>query len=146
MARDAGLKTTVHTGEDGTWKEMSHVLDVLELDRLNHGIKCYQSPELMEKVKQKNLTLCLCPSSNLSVGFIKDIEHLREVIRTLYDNGVKFCVNTDNPIMLRTNLTKEIAILTDNNILTEEEIDQTTKWAFEASFINLRNPNENLYL
>jgi hypothetical protein len=48
--------------------------------------------------------------------------------------------------MLRTNLTKEIAILTDNNILTEEEIDQTTKWAFEASFINLRNPNENLYL
>lgn len=146
MARAAGLKTTVHTGEDGTFEEMDHVLDVLELDRLNHGIRCYQSPELMEKVKSKNLTLCICPSSNLSVGFIKDIEHLHEVIRTLYDNGVKFCINTDNPIMLRTNLTKEIDILRSNNILTEEEIDQTTKWAFEASFINLRNPNENLYL
>lgn len=146
MARQAGLKTTVHTGEDGSPEEMDHVLDVLELDRINHGIKAYYSQDLMEKVKSKNLTLCLCPSSNLSVGFIKDIEHLREVIRTLYDNNVKFCVNTDNPIMLRTNLTKEINILRDNDILSEDEIDQTIKWAFEASFINLRNPNENLYL
>ena len=145
-ARAAGLKTTVHTGEDGTTEEMDHVLDVLELDRINHGIKAYYSKELMEKVKSRNLTLCLCPSSNLSVGFIKDIEHMREMIRTLYDNGVKFCVNTDNPIMLRTNLSKEIAILEDNDILSESEIDQTIKWAFEASFINLRNPNENLYL
>ncbi len=145
-AREAGLKTTVHTGEDGSAEEMGHVLNVLELDRINHGIKAIESQELMKEVKRRNLTLCICPSSNLSVGFIKDIEHLKQVIRTLYDNGVKFCFNTDNPIILRTNMTKEIAIIRDNEILTEEEIDQTVQWAFEASFINLRNPNENLYL
>lgn len=84
-------------------------------------------------------------ASNLSVKFIRDIPHMKEVIRALWDNGVKFCINTDNPSMLRTNLKKELAIMTDNGILTEEEADQTVKWAFEATFI----PTElgkNLYL
>ncbi len=144
-ARDAGIKTTVHTGEDGTAEEMDHVLDVLPLDRLNHGFRAYSNPKVMEKVRKKNLTMCLCPTSNLSVGFIKDGGHLKEVIRALYDAGVKFCVNTDNPSMLKTNLTKEIDLLRTHAILTEEEIDQTIRWAFEASFV----PTEigkNLYL
>lgn len=145
QARDAGLKTTVHTGEDGTVEEMEHVIDVLPLDRLNHGFRAYTSPKVMEKVRKKNLTMCLCPTSNLSVKFIKDGKHLKEVIRALYDNGVKFCVNTDNPSMLRTNLRKEIQLLRDNDCLTEDEINQTIKWAFEASFVTTE-PGRNLYI
>ncbi|HVW66295.1 MAG TPA: amidohydrolase family protein [Candidatus Peribacteraceae bacterium] len=144
-ARDAGLKTTVHTGEDGTAEEMDHVLDVLPLDRLNHGFRCYTDKKLMEKVRKKNLTLCLCPTSNLSVGFVKDGKHLKEVLRTLWDNGVKFSINTDNPSMLRTNLTKEFDLLREHKIFNEEEIDQIIRWAFECTFI----PTElgrNLYL
>lgn len=145
MAHDAGLKTTVHTGEDGTAEEMAHVLDILPLDRVNHGFRAYTSLKLMHTIKEKNLTLCLCPTSNMKVGFIKDGAHLKEVIRTFYDNGVKFCVNTDNPAMLKTNLTKEIELMREHGILSEDEIDQTVRWAFEASFI----PTEigkNLYL
>jgi adenosine deaminase len=144
-ARDAGIKTTVHTGEDGTVEEMDHVLDVLPLDRLNHGFRAYSDPKVMEKVRTKDLTLCMCPTSNLSVGFIKDGAHLKEVIRSLFDAGVKICMNTDNPSMLKTNLTKEIDLLRRFEILSEEEIDQTIRWAFEASFV----PTElgkNLYL
>ncbi len=144
-AREAGIKTTVHTGEDGTSEEMDHVISVLPLDRINHGIKAAQSKELMKKVIDKNLTMCTCPTSNLSVGFIKDIEHLRETYQTLWNNGVKFCINTDNPSMLRTSLIKEINILRSNKILTEQQIDQTTRWAVEASFIPLEQ-GKNLYL
>lgn len=144
-ARDAGIKTTVHTGEDGTVEEMDHVLDVLPLDRLNHGFRAYTDAKVMEKVRKKNLTMCLCPTSNLSVKFIKDIPHLKEVIQTLWKAGVKFCINTDNPSMLRTNLMKEIALLTDNGILTETQADQTVQWAFEAAFVTTE-PGKNLYL
>ncbi len=144
-ARDSGLKTTVHTGEDGTVEEMDHVLDVLPLDRVNHGFRAYTSKKVMEKVVKKNLTLCLCPTSNLSVKFIKDLAHLKEVIQALWNAGVKFCINTDNPSMLRTNLKKEIALLTDNDILTEDQADQTVRWAFEASFVR-NEPGKNLYL
>jgi adenosine deaminase len=144
-ARDAGLKTTVHTGEDGTAEEMDHVVTVLPLDRVTHGFRCYDNPALMEKVKKKNLTLSLCPTSNLSVKFIRDMDHMKEVIHALWNTGVKFCFNTDNPSMLRTNLAKEIGMMRDHGILTEEQIDQTVAWAFEASFID-RTTKGNLYL
>ncbi len=144
-AREAGLKTTVHTGEDGDVEEMMHVLKVLPLDRVNHGFRAYTSPNLMASIREKDLTLCLCPTSNMKVGFITDGEHLRRVLRTLLDNKVKFCINTDNPSMLRTNLTRELQLMRDHQILSEEEIDQTVQWAFEASFIPTE-PDKNLYL
>lgn len=144
-ARASGLKTVVHTGEDGTAEEMAHVMDVLELDRLNHGFRAYTEPKLMERVVKQNLTMCLCPTSNLSVKFIRDMDHMKEVIQTLWKHGVKFCFNTDNPSMLRTNLAKEIGMMRDHGILTEEQIDQTVQWAFEASFIEA-TPDTNLYL
>lgn len=144
-ARDHGLKTTVHTGEDGTAEEMSHVIDVLNPDRVNHGFRCYTDKKLMEKVRKKNITLCLCPSSNLSVKFIRDMEHMKEVITALWENEVKFCFNTDNPSMLRTTVNKEMNMMLKHEILTEEQIDQTVDWAFEATFIPERT-DSNLYL
>ncbi len=144
-ARANGLKTTVHTGEDGTAEDMRHVIDTLPLDRLNHGFRAYTDPALMETVAKKNLTMCLCPTSNMSVGFIRDGAHLKEVIQALWNGGVKFCVNTDNPSMLRTNMTKEIDLLRKHGCLTEEQILQTVRWAFEASFIPTQ-AGENLYL
>jgi adenosine deaminase len=143
--REAGLKTTVHTGEDGTIEEMAHVLKVLPLDRLNHGFRCIEDKAVMKEVIKRNLCLCLCPTSSLVLKFIKDIPDLKRILRGLYENGVKFCMNTDNPSMLKTNLAKEIAIVRDNGILTEGEIDQTTKWAMEASFIPTE-VGKNLYL
>ncbi len=144
-ARSEGLKTTVHTGEDGDAAEMRHVLKTLPVDRINHGFRAYTEPDLMDEIIKRNLTLCLCPSSNLRIGFARDTEHFKEIVRTLYDRGVKICFNTDSPSMLRTNLPKELAFVRDHNILSETEIAQTTKWAFDASFIDRSTPG-NLYL
>lgn len=145
MARDAGLKTTVHTGEDGTAEEMRHVLKVLPLDRINHGFRAYEDPKLMELVAKKDLTLCMCPTSNMSVKFIRDTDHLREVVQTLWKGGVKFCFNTDNPSMLRTTLPKELAMIRDNGILDDGQIQQTVQWAFDAAFVDQKRAS-NLYL
>lgn len=144
-ARDAGIKTTVHTGEDGTVEEMAHVLKVLPLDRLNHGFRAVDDKEVMKEVAKRKLTMCLCPTSSLVLKFIRDTEHLGEILKTLWANDVRFCFNTDNPSMLKTNVAKEIALARDNGILTEDQIDQTLAWARESSFV----PTEigkNLYL
>ncbi len=145
-AQEAGLKTTVHTGEEGTPEEMAHVLKVLPLNRVNHGIKAAESVELMKEVVRKDLTLCICPTSNLKIGLVKDWQDYKRVVNTFFDNGVKFCINTDNPAMHQLGLREEIQLLVNNKVLTEEQVDKTTKWAFEASFINLQNTDENLYL
>ena len=144
-ARDAGLKTTVHTGEDGTAEEMAYVLKHLPLDRLNHGFKAYTDPVLMADIAKRNLLCCLCPTSSLSLKFFESPAHMKTVLRTLLDHGVKFCVNTDNPSMLRTNMRKEVQLMRDHGILSEEEIDRTMDWARAASFIPTE-PGKNLYL
>jgi len=144
-AQDAGLKTTVHTGEDGTAEEMEHVVDTLSLNRLNHGFKAYTSPSLLEKVRKQNLTMCLCPTSSLRLGFFENVEHMGTIMKSLFDSGVKFCMNTDNPSMLRTNLVKEIALVRETGMFTEEQIDQMVRWAFEATFIPVQNES-NLYI
>ncbi len=144
-AIDNGLKTTVHTGEDGTAAEMEAVIDALPLSRVNHGFRCYTDKKVMEKVRKKGITLCLCPTSNLSVKFITGMDHMKEVVQTLWENEVKFCFNTDNPSMLRTTLNKEIDMMRKHGILTEDQIDQTLAWAREASFIPTQ-PGRNLYL
>lgn len=144
-ARDAGLKTTVHTGEEGTAEEMAYVLRHLPLDRLNHGFKAYTDPVLMAEVAKRNLCCCVCPTSSLRLGFFKDPAHMKEVMRTLLDHGVKFCINTDNPSMLRTNMRKEVQLMRDHGILSEEEIDRTMDWARAATFVPTE-PGKNLYL
>lgn len=145
MARAAGLKTTVHTGEDGTAEEMAHVLKVLPLDRINHGFRAYEDPKLMAEVAKRDLTLCICPSSNLSVKFIRNAAHLKEVVQALWGGGVKFCFNTDNPSMLRTNLPKELALVRESGALDDAQLQQTVQWAFEAAFVDTKRES-NLYL
>jgi adenosine deaminase len=144
-AAAAGLKTVVHTGEEGTVEEMEMVLKTLPLDRVNHGFRAYASERAMKLLREKNLTLALCPTSNMRLDFIKDGLHLKEVVRTLFDNGVKFCLNTDNPSMLKTTLPREIDLMRQHGVLSEEEIDQVIRWGFEASFIPTE-PGKNLYL
>ena len=145
LAREKGLKTSTHTGEDGDMEEMAHVLNVLPLDRVNHGFRAYQDPALMRTIREKNLTLCICPTSSMKLGFIEGPAHLKEILRTLFDNDVKFCINTDNPAMLHTNLRKEIQLLRDHDILTENEIRYVIQSGFNASFIPTE-PGKNLYL
>lgn len=134
-AKDAGLGVTIHTGEEGGIKEMKYVVDEIKPDRIGHGVLSYTDPELIEKVASAGITLELCPSSNLNIGVLKDITELKKVIRTLYDAGIKLTINTDGPEMHGTNLSKEFALLKENDILNDEEISQVRQNAFDATFI-----------
>lgn len=144
-AQDAGLKTSVHTGEDGDSEEMAYVLKHLSLNRVNHGIKAHESKEIMKELVKRDLTLCICPTSNTRIGFVKGWSHYKKILNTLFDNGVKFCVNTDNPAMHQKGLRAEIQQLLDNDVLDEKQLKQVVQWAFDASFIRTEK-GRNLYL
>lgn len=144
-AKEGGLKTTIHTGEDGDADEMAHILSKIPLDRIHHGFACVTSPKLMEEVARRKLTLCICPSSSIRMGFMHGVEHLREIIHAFLTHDIRFTINTDSPAMLRTNILRELAILRDNHILTEEQITQTIQWAFDARFIPTTR-EQNMYL
>ncbi len=134
-ARRAGLGVTIHTGEVGSLEELKYVATKIKPDRIGHGIKAAQDPKIMAALAKNNITLEICPSSNIYNSVIKDLAELKKILRTLLKHKVKFTINTDGPEMYRTNIFKEQEMLRKAGILSAKEITRCTKWAFDASFI-----------
>ncbi len=136
-ARAAGLGTTVHTGETaGTGAEgVRAVVEQLEPDRIGHGVRAAQDERTMALLRERGVTLELCPSSNLATRAVASVEEMGRIIAALWSRGVKFTINTDGPYLLDTSMRGELRLLRDAGAISEEQIDQTLRWAREATFV-----------
>ncbi len=134
-ARAAGLGVTVHTGEKGTREEMREVIEVLRPSRIGHGIKAAGDPYLLETVAERGIVLEICPTSNLSTGVVPSLDEFRFIFDQFHQFGVRYCLNTDGPEMLVTDIYRERDILRDAGILTDSQIDEADAVARAATFI-----------
>jgi adenosine deaminase len=136
-ARAAGLKTTVHTGETaGTGAEgVRAVVEQLQPHRIGHGIRAAQDPAVMDLLRERDIVLEICPSSNLQTRAIASLDELKEILTTLWSRNVKFTLNTDGPYLLDTNLRREVELMRNGKVLSEEQIEQTFRWAREYTFL-----------
>ena len=134
-ARDGGLGLTVHAGEDEDYRSVQDVIASLDPDRIGHGVRSTEDEKTMEMIRERNITLEICPSSNMHTGVIKGIEEMKGVFKALKSHGVEYTINTDGPEMLMTNLRNEIALLLKNGILDKKDVLKANSRAFEASFI-----------
>jgi adenosine deaminase len=136
-ARQAGLKTTVHTGETaGTGAEgVVAVVEKLKPNRIGHGIRAAYDEAAMKLLRERDVVLELCPTSNLHTKAVESIEELKHIFRTFWDRKVKVTVNTDGPYLLDTDMRTEIELVEKNGLLTPEQVDQTLAWARQYSFI-----------
>jgi adenosine deaminase len=136
-ARAAGLKTTVHTGETaGTGAEgVRAVVEALEPHRIGHGIRAAQDERVMALLRERGIVLEICPSSNLATRAVASLEELGAVLSRFWERGVKFTINTDGPYLLDTNMRSEVKLLRDAQVLSDEQLDQTFRWAREATFV-----------
>lgn len=139
LARKYGLGVTVHTGETTSTDEMWEVVRDLAPDRIGHGIACVTDETLMSTLKEKNIVLETCPTSNLHTKALKSIEHMRDMYKTLVTHGVPFTINTDGPEMQRISLRGEYRMLFENNILTQEDLISANTLAHKASFLRVRS-------
>src|SRR5207244_70091 len=112
-ARAAGLKATVHTGEtphtnaDGVLATIKH----LKPNRIGHGIRAAYSEEAMKVLREEDVVLEICPTSNLHTRAVSGLEELRFVVRTFLEHGVKLTINTDATYMLGTDLRREVELV-----------------------------------
>jgi len=134
-AKEAGLGVTIHSGEEGELEELEYVVNEINPDRIGHGILAVKSEKLMQKIVDNNIILELCPTSNLLNNKIDTIDNLRNIIKTLFNFGIKITINTDGPEMYRTNVMKEEDFLLENKVLTDKEIQRCRENAFNATFI-----------
>jgi adenosine deaminase len=137
-ARAAGLGVTIHVGEEGGdmgRSEVGEVLEVLRPDRIGHGILAASDPELMRELREAEVVLEICPTSNLLTKALPDEEAVRDVFRTFVEHGVRFTIATDGPEMMRTHLRDELDLLLRIGALSQDEIDEANARGHDASFV-----------
>lgn len=136
-ARAAGLRVTLHCGETAHTGPEGVIAAVRRLkpDRIGHGVQAHRSPEAMKLLREENVTLEICPSSNLWCKTLRDLDHLREVLTGFSAERVPFTINTDGTYLLKTNMLQELRLLHENRILDEAGINAAVRRAREASFL-----------
>jgi adenosine deaminase len=137
-ARDAGLGVTIHVGEEGGRfgvEEIGEVVDVLRPHRIGHGILAAREPELMEALREAEITLEICPTSNLLTKALGGEDDVRDVFRTFVENDVPFTIATDGPEMMRTHLRDEFELLVRVGALDEAEASAANARGHAASFV-----------
>jgi adenosine deaminase len=137
-ARSAGLGVTIHVGEEGGEigrDEIGEVLEVLRPDRIGHGILAAGDVELMRELRELEVVLEICPTSNLLTKALPDEAAVRATFRNFAENGVRFTIATDGPEMMRTHLRDELELLLRIEALTQDELDEANHRGHEASFV-----------
>ncbi len=117
-ARNAGLKLTYHVGEsDGTGPlGMLKVIETLQPDRIGHGIQLRNADaktrsKLITLIKERDICLELCPTVNLVTRVIPDYGCVADFVKDLAANDIAWCINTDNPYLIHTNLKHEYEVI-----------------------------------
>jgi adenosine deaminase len=133
--RRHGLGITVHTGESGPVEEIAVVIEQLEPDRIGHGVKSAYDERTMAVIRERGITLEVCPTSNLNSRVVSGWDEFRWIFDTFRRNRVRYTINTDGPEMLKTYIRDELTSLARHGILSVDEQEQTARWAREASFV-----------
>lgn len=131
-ARDAGLGLTVHAGEfagpAGIWTALYH----LGADRIGHGIRAVEDPALVDYLRDRRVTLEVCPTSNVRLGLVPSLaQHPVGILRRA---GVAVTINSDDPLLLGTSLTRELAAVARALHLSPAELVELQVAAARALF------------
>jgi adenosine deaminase len=138
QARTAGLGVTIHVGEEGGEHgiaEIREVVDSLRPDRIGHGILAAQDPELMSRLREAEITLEICPTSNLLTKSLPGEDAVRETFHAFKGAGVPFTIATDGPEMMRTHLRDELELLLRIGALDENDLADANRRGHEKSFL-----------
>ncbi|MGH3142626.1 MAG: adenosine deaminase, partial [Gaiellales bacterium] len=107
-ARDGGLGSVPHAGELGPPDAIRDALHLLHADRLRHGIRAIEDPDLVQELRDRGTVLDVCPVSNIRVGVVPSLaEH---PLPKLVAAGVLCSLSTDDPPMFDTDLTAEYEV------------------------------------
>lgn len=105
----------------------------LPLNRMGHGVRCSEDPDLVQELITRNITLEICPTSNILA--VKEYPDFKShPLRKLYDAGVSISINSDDPGLFGTTIGKEYQIAHEEFGFTEEELRSVTRNAIMASF------------
>ena len=133
-ARSMGFRTTAHAGEAAGPESIWGAIQELRVERIGHGTRAWQDPELVRYLVEHRIPLEMCPVSNVRTNVVGSLrEH---PIRRYFDAGVLVTVNSDDPKMFQTSLAGEYRLLEQQCGWTKPEICGVIMNAVESSWLS----------
>lgn len=133
-AREAGFLVVAHAGEEGPAEYVWEALDLLKVNRIDHGVRSEEDETLMARLIVEKMPLTVCPLSNLKLCVVDDMA--QHNIRRLLQKGVHVTVNSDDPSYFGGYMNDNFVAIAEALDLTKEELKQLAINSFEASFIS----------
>jgi adenosine deaminase len=132
----SGLHLTTHYGEAGGAEFPREAVEALDSERLGHGVSVAEDPSVIALVRERGVTLEMCPTSNRRTGAVDDLaEH---PARRLLDQDVSVTINTDNPGLFAVDLTNELEVCVERLGFSDDDLRRVTSNAIDASFVDDR--------
>lgn len=133
-AREQGLKLVAHAGEEGPPDYVRDSIDLLHIDRIDHGNRSMEAPDLVTRLAAMGITLTVCPLSNLKLRGVSDMrEH---PLKRMLDAGLKATVNSDDPAYFGGYLLENYGAVTDALDLGRDDLVALARNSIEGSFLS----------
>lgn len=133
-AREKGLKLVAHAGEEGPPEYVYEALDLLKIDRIDHGNRLLEDEALIARVRDEGLTLTVCPLSNLSLCVVDDLKD--HPMKRMLDLGLKATMNSDDPAYFGGYVNQNYRETAEALGLSANEIITLARNSFTGSFLS----------
>ncbi|OHD01584.1 MAG: adenosine deaminase [Sphingopyxis sp. RIFCSPHIGHO2_01_FULL_65_24] len=133
-ARGLGLKIVAHAGEEGPPEYVLEALDILQVDRIDHGNRSLEDPALVARLAAEGICLTVCPLSNLKLCVVDDLS--AHPLRMMLDAGLVATVNSDDPSYFGGYVGANYQAVADALDLSKAELVRLARNSFTGSFLN----------
>jgi len=134
-AREAGLHVVAHAGEEVGPESIRDAVLELGAERIGHGTSATQDPELMDLLKERQIPLEICPTSNVVTGkYVRRYED--HPIRQFYDRGLVVTLNTDDPVLFDVELEDEYASVEERLGFGRDALVDLVRNGIRAAFMD----------
>lgn len=142
QAKEYGYHITVHAGETGIAENITKSIDLLNAERIGHGVYAYKNSDVYNYIKENNIPLELCPTSNIHTQVVS--EYKDHPFNKYYEDGLYVTYSTDNRTVSNTTMTKESEHLKEAFNYSIEDYVNIYKKTIEASFASDETKSELL--
>jgi adenosine deaminase len=132
-ARQLGLRLVAHAGEEGPPAYIESALDVLHVERVDHGVRCLDDPALVQRLVRERMALTVCPLSNVKLRVVDDMG--RHSLRAMLDAGLAATVNSDDPAYFGGYVNDNYLAAFEALPLDAGHAHQLARNSFEAAFL-----------
>jgi adenosine deaminase len=133
-AGEMGLKRVAHAGEEGPPEYVREALDILQVDRIDHGNRSMEDEALVARLAESAMTLTVCPLSNLSLCVVHDL--MAHPLKTMLDKGLRVTVNSDDPAYFGGYIGENYRAIAAATGLTARDLVQLARNSFTGSFLS----------